>query len=324
MANIDARLPIYREFSLGGKGCLVFLDMGTSPGFFSFYSALQGGSCYLVPGDMLQNFSQTIKHQNIRILGSPNQIIEFQRVVEGDDAGILIGGIVVTGSTLPPNWAAHLEDYFDCKILNLYGSSETGSVSFRSDQSINQFDMGNVIDGVNVEIVDSKGNPTPVGVVGRIRIKAKSPLTGYFKDAKNTKKFFKDGWFYPGDLGHLEDGNRLILDGRKAELVNLGGVKIDPAIMDNFVIGKFGVSDAGTFGYRDAGGLETFGIAIVVSSEFNERQLSQEVANYCGTAFPISLYRVEEIKRNSRGKVMRQEIASNFKIEFGLIKSTVR
>mgnify|MGYP003353367339 CR=1 FL=1 len=56
-------------------------------------------------------------------------------------------------------------------------------------------------------------------------------MQGYFRDPEQTKAAFRDGWFYPGDLGTLTDDGRLRLAGRSSEIVNAGGVKVDPATL---------------------------------------------------------------------------------------------
>ena len=196
--------------------------------------------------------------------------------------------------------------------MNHYGSQESGLVSARRDESVNPFALGVVASGVRVEIVDDKNKKVAVGVTGRIRAKSKSIVSGYFKDKENTQTFFKKGWFYSGDLGHFDENLHLFLDGRLTEVINSGGVKIDPAKIDEFIVGKFGVTDAGTFGYLESLGTERIGIAVVAPSDFQEVLLVDALKQYIGTTFPISVYQVNQIIRNDRGKVSRRDIAANY------------
>jgi len=314
MGNLESRMPVYFDETSGYKGSLVLLDVSTAAGFGSFYAELRVDGCYLMPSDSGTNVGLVIKHGTRSILGSPNQIAEFlQAAAHSESSRFSIEKVLVTGASLSSVVALQVKSFFNCQIINSYGSSEAGLVSARSDNSTNPFDLGNVIEGILVQVVDEDDQPVPEGITGKIRAKSPSITPGYFRDNPSTSIFFKDGWFYSGDLVHFEGGGRLFLDGRSSELINVGGVKIDPAKIDDLVRGKFGVVDAGAFGFRDAGGAEKFGLAVVISQELDEKELSNLILEFYGTKFPITIYPVQQIKRNSRGKTMRLQIASDFK-----------
>lgn len=316
IANLEARVPIYLDPSYGYSRSLVMLDIATATGLGSFYGEMRTNNFYRIPGDMQANVKLVSKHQVRSMIGSPNQFTEFLKVAQDSPtADIQVETCLVTGSMLSRATAAQIKDYLKCKIYNLYGSSEVGLVSIRRDDSVNPFDLGFAIPDLQVEIVDEAGQKVAAGVTGRIRTKSKSFASGYFRDPENSKKFFKDGWFFSGDLGHFDEDNRLFLDGRNSELVNAGGVKVDPAKIDEFVIGKFGVGDAGTFGYIDSTGAERIGIALVVAGEFQEKVLVEGIHQFSGTGFPIDTFQVDHIIRNDRGKVSRREIAASY-LEF--------
>jgi acyl-coenzyme A synthetase/AMP-(fatty) acid ligase len=313
LANLESRMPVYFDTSLGFSGSLVMLDIGTAAGIGAFYGELRTYGCYLIPGDAQANIKHVKKHQTRSILGSPNQITEFLQATQNSPSSdVQIEKILVTGAMLSRETAKELKNYFNCEIINSYGSSEAGLVSSRSDESVNPFDLGDVIDGIQVEIVDDEDKTVAEGVTGRIRTKSQSVVSGYFRDQANTHSFFTDGWFYSGDLGHFEKGNRLFLDGRNSELINAGGVKINPAKIDEFIVGKFGIKDAGTFGYVDSTGAEKIGIAVVLASDFVEQALVAGIHEFYGTSFPIDIYKVDQVIRNDRGKVARLEIAEKY------------
>jgi acyl-coenzyme A synthetase/AMP-(fatty) acid ligase len=312
LANLEARIPIYFDSSFGYSGSLVLLDIGTAVGIRAFYGEMRTNGCYLVPGDMSANVKNASKHKTRTILGSPIQIAAFFTAAQGfQPSDIHIQTVIATGSALSRVLASEIRDYFKCEIVNAYGSQEAGLVSIRRE-GINPFDLGQAIPGIKVEIVDSNGRKVPVGVTGKIRTKSKGVVSEYFKDVASTQHFFKDGWFYSGDLGHFDDLSRLCLDGRESELVNVGGVKINPARIDSYVIGKFGVTDAGAFGFTDSSGLEQLGIALVTETKFQEQLLVDGVREYFGSGFPLHSFQVDQILRNEGGKVRRQEIAAQY------------
>ena len=58
----------------------------------------------------------------------------------------------------------------------------------------------------------------------------------YFNNHEATAVSFKEGWFYPGDRGRSNENGLLFLTGREREIINRGGVKIDPVNVDEDVL----------------------------------------------------------------------------------------
>jgi len=81
-----------------------------------------------------------------------------------------------------------------------------------------------------VEVVDDADRPLPPGELGRIRVDIGGRRPGYLGDDTTTAAFFRDDWFYPGDLGVLDGKGRLALYGRTTDVVHILGNKhpVDP------------------------------------------------------------------------------------------------
>jgi acyl-coenzyme A synthetase/AMP-(fatty) acid ligase len=166
-----------------------------------------------------------------------------------------------------------------------------------------------------VEVTDETGGPLPFGREGIIRIKTPYIIHGYHNDPENTAKFLKDGWFYPGDVGRMTKHGWLILSGRHDEIINSGGVKIDPTPLDRFLLDYAGIQDAAVVGLENATGIQEIAAAVVASGDFDMRALRTELQKTFGAQRAPTLYfKVEKIPRNQAGKVMRavmkQQLAS--------------
>ncbi len=61
--------------------------------------------------------------------------------------------------------------------------------------------------------------------VGEIRIKAPNVMLGYYDMPEKTQRAIRDGWFYTGDLGHLDDDGFLYIVGRKKNVISAPGGK---------------------------------------------------------------------------------------------------
>ena len=71
-------------------------------------------------------------------------------------------------------------------------------------------------------------------------------VVGGYRDGEPTPAF-RDGWFYPGDLGSLAPDGLLRIAGRADEVINLGGEKISPETLEEQVRLIHGVADVAAF-----------------------------------------------------------------------------
>lgn len=133
--------------------------------------------------------------------------------------------------------------------------------------------------------------------------------TEYVGNPEATAQSFRQGWFYPGDFGVLSTDSTLTLQGRQSELLNAGGVKIDPTRLDLFAVAQDGVDDACSFAYEDRFGLLHIGLALVAPGALDVKAFIALCAAEFGGAAPQLLSRVESIPRNGMGKPLRAVLA---------------
>ena len=131
--------------------------------------------------------------------------------------------------------------------------------------------------------------------------------TSYYKNLAATAEFFKDGYFYPGDLAYIDEAGKLVLDGRVNEVINLGGVKINPESIEKIALAQLGVLDCATFASVDASGIEQLSMAVVVDGDFN-LELFTKAMEAKSPNKPKSYVQVAEIPRNDNGKILRQKL----------------
>jgi len=102
-----------------------------------------------------------------------------------------------------------------------YGLTETAPLLAGSvlGDSIKLTSTGTAMAGVELKITKD----------GEIIAKSPSVMLGYYKDEEQTKEVIKDGWFYTGDLGYIDEDGFLFIKGRsKNVLIGSGGENIFP------------------------------------------------------------------------------------------------
>ena len=310
---IERRTPIATGFWMNTLPFMSLLDIGTISGFTTFYSSVMNGHTYLVPGTPTHNLEQINKHKVTSIKASPSQIAELAREI--NLSGIETPTLEIiqsVGSILPSQVAKAARKATGAKIYNVYGSTETGVVTIRSEDSDDPFDAGKIVEGARLQIVDTFDNPLSIGEVGVIRYQRAFQANGYFRDPDASTLAFKDGWFYPGDIGSLSADGQLRLAGRSSEIINAGGVKIDPAKVDEAALEVTGVQDVAGFGCEDEMGVTQFVIAVVPGIDFNADRLIEKLQLEFGSARPSTILTVDEIPRNVMGKPLRSQLASQY------------
>ena len=192
-------------------------------------------------------------------------------------------------------------------VRGVYGSTEGGGVATRMlHEREDPANVGPAVPGVELQIVDDAGVPVPDGTVGLVRYRGRALTAGYYSAGAVTA--FPGGWFTPGDMGAMAHGS-LTLAGRTAELINIGGTKVDPTRIDALAAEFDGITDAAAFGFELRPGIEVLTVALVAEPDADlgglERMLRAEVA-------AVSLWRVAEIPRNRMGKIERSLLAQAF------------
>jgi long-chain acyl-CoA synthetase len=128
-----------------------------------------------------------------------------------------------TGAMLSPE-AFRFYHALNLPLKNLYGSTEGGALTGAKNDDISLETVGPVHRGAEVRITDD----------GELIYRQPGIFLGYYKDPDKTAGVLKDGWFYSGDSGFInEDGHVVFLD-RVKDLVGLAsGDKLAPQFIES-------------------------------------------------------------------------------------------
>lgn len=164
-------------------------------------------------------------------------------------------------------------------VRQLYGSTETGSISFNRHpcpESCLQ-SVGTPIDGVRVDVVDEQGRLLPPGREGEIVIASPFAASEYLGNPVATQESFRDGLYFSGDLGVKDQGGYLTITGRRKLLINRGGFKVNPFEVEEVLRQHPKVSEAAVFGTPGDYGDDIVCCAIVSS----EPCTAEEIVSHC-------------------------------------------
>ncbi len=221
--------------------------------------------------------------------------------------------VEVSGSTLPPRLAAQARARLSPNLYVGYGSAETAGVARGPVETLAQHPgaVGWVDPGVLVEVVDADGRPLPAGSEGVVRVRSPYAIAAYLGDAEANAQAFRDGWFYPGDVGVLADTGLLSIAGRTGEIINAGGVKVSPQYIENVVLENPDIAEAAVFTLtREATGIEEIWVAIVQRRPVDTAALHAHCARRLGGRAPKSILLTAVLPRNANGKLLREQLVA--------------
>jgi long-chain acyl-CoA synthetase len=213
------------------------------------------------------------------------------------------------GGALDPEVSRKFHARFGQHIRQLYGTTETGSITINLDEDIagTLESVGPAMPAIEMTVVDEAGHAVPPGEVGEIGIRSPAMTCGYDGLEEVTKNSFRNGFFFPGDVGRIDALGRVFVTGRKTFFINVGGNKVDPAEVERIIAGSPKVSDVVVLGVKTPYGGETVK-AVVVAREKCE---AAEILETCrGKLAEYKVPKVvefrSEIPRSPLGKVLRK------------------
>jgi long-chain acyl-CoA synthetase len=157
-----------------------------------------------------------------RPLPMPIRRLIFRSVHQRIGGGLRL--FVSAGAFLPPGLQQAWED-LGVIVLQGYGASETGTGSCTTLDDHGLGTVGRPPEGIEMRIAED----------GEIQFRGRTLFKGYWNDPVRTAEAYtEDGWYRSGDIGHLDPAGRLVLSGRKKDIIVLpNGFNVYPEDIEN-------------------------------------------------------------------------------------------
>jgi long-chain acyl-CoA synthetase len=194
-------------------------------------------------------------------------------------------------------------------IRQLYGSTETGSVSINQDKNVSNTadSVGLPMRNVEVEIFGEKGEILQPNEIGEIGIKSSAMIKGYSGSEDLNGQSFRNEYFFPLDLGKKDNNGNIYIVGRKTLFINTGGNKVDPSEIEILLCKYPKVKEVVVVGAKSYYGEGVIKAVIVPSAQCKEI----EIIEFCkGKIADFKIPRVvefrKEIPKSPLGKVLKK------------------
>lgn len=106
---------------------------------------------------------------------------------------------------------------------NVAMANKVIEIEEKKDNSVSFVEVGKVLDGIDIKIVDDDGNELEDRVVGNVLLKGDMIFSGYYNNDYETNKVLDEfGWYNTGDLGFIRADN-LVITGRVKDVIFVNG-----------------------------------------------------------------------------------------------------
>jgi long-chain acyl-CoA synthetase len=172
---------------------------------------------------------------------------------------------------------------------------------------------------VEVRIVDGKGVEVPSGEIGEVTCKGSLVMKGYWNNEMATNESFKDGWFYTGDLGWMDEFGYLRLVDRAKDLIITGGLNVYPREVEEVLNQHPAVKETCVFGVADEKWGERICAHVVLRDEVQEVKEDELIElckqNLASYKKPRTIVIVKELPKNSYGKIVRKTLREKYQVQ---------
>jgi acyl-CoA synthetase (AMP-forming)/AMP-acid ligase II len=166
--------------------------------------------------------------------GVPTQWEKLIALDRLDDADLSHLRLVSTGaSRVPAALVAALRDRLGCPVVVRYASTELPlafGTGIADPAETVETTVGRPLGDVQVEIRSATGDLLKSGETGRILLRSRGAMRGYWRDPERTAQTLRpDGWLVSSDLGSLDEAGNLTIIGRADDAYIRGGYNVFPS-----------------------------------------------------------------------------------------------
>ena len=212
--------------------------------------------------------------------------------------------IYTAGAPVPEMMRSKARELLGVEVINWFGANEVSAIC-----TLDSKQCGVLKPGIEVKVVDDEGLPVGWGVEGALAFRSPGMIHAYWDQPEYTKKYFQDGWFYPGDRGRLLQPRVLQHLGRNDEMLNFGGIKQSPELIEKVFKSLPNVLDAGATSMTRQDGVDVLLVAVVLSNAADLPYIKRDaLARLSSLAQQMHIFACEALPRTANGKLKRLAI----------------
>jgi acyl-CoA synthetase (AMP-forming)/AMP-acid ligase II len=205
------------------------------------------------------------------------------------------------------------------QLVQVYGLSETGFLTGLQDgehTADRLMSCGRPCPGIEVQIVDTVGNPVKTPNPGEIVARGANVMAGYWNNQEETAASFHNGFFRTGDIGYRDSNGYCYILDRSKDMIVTGGENVYSGEVERVIFNHPAVREVAVFGIPDARWGEL--VAACVFLKAGTQITADELIAYCRQF--LANYKVPrqiefsetELPKSGSGKVLKRVLRERF------------
>ena len=201
------------------------------------------------------------------------------------------------------------EAAYGVPVAQAYGIIEAGlpCINVRTD-GVPATSVGRPVPGYDVAVFSEAGARLAAGAAGEVAVRGSGLFSAYYAPWQRRERITHDGWFLTGDIGRLDAGGALYLEGRKKAVIFVAGVKFFPEEVEACINRFPGVNESRVVGqpHPRLGQVPHAEVA-VTSSSIDVDALRAHCARLLSPyKVPVQFTVVSAVARTPGGKILRR------------------
>lgn len=288
-------------------------------------SALRAAAYYIMIEQFnINEYLELCEREKVTVLSGMPPVIHTLTTMDARKHLKTVREIISGGGPLHKKIWKDFHQKYQIPIINAYGLSETivigtGTVIRPEDYwEVDRFEsVGHPVCFSEVKIVDELDSSVSLEKYkqGEIALRGPAIAKGYWGNEEKTKaSFLDDGWFLTGDIGYLDDDNRLFITDRKKDMIVMSGWKIYPTEVEEVLIKYPAVKEIAIFSITDVHrGEMPVAAAVWEHEEDKEGLINYARENLSRYKVPRKIFTLDELPRVNGWKLLRRELRKMFK-----------
>jgi acyl-coenzyme A synthetase/AMP-(fatty) acid ligase len=311
-------LPLHAGINAIASGSVVYIanfGMWTGGGYRWPLITWSVGGTVVMHGDPDVHVPLA-RHEMTHIFATPNTLAQLLRAprdaLRRNDATRLL----VTGGAMSQAMLAEARARVTPQVYAVLASTEALTLAVTPVENADDLLWHRIHPSREVQVVDDDGNVLPPGVEGLVRVRIIDGLEGYLDDAVATREYFRDGYFYPGDIGMFGGDGRLSMRGRASDVINLFGDKIATGPLEQSLQDRLGAEGVCIVAIESSRGRDEIYVVIKAGQPLQPSQIAAATKDELRIfrRIPIHAVLVGTLPRNAMGKIdrraLRRELAA--------------
>jgi acyl-CoA synthetase (AMP-forming)/AMP-acid ligase II len=230
----------------------------SAPGSFAMTTQMFGGSVVIMRKfDAEEAIHLIATHRCTSTFMAPTlvkRIIDLPEHVRARYDVSSMKVLVVAAAPCPMRVKEQAMKYFGPVFYEFYGSTELSVNTILRPEDVlrKPGSCGRAAPGIELAILDERGEPAPVGEPGELYVRRYAGVfDGYYKNPGATRETQRGEWLSVGDVAYMDAEGFYYICDRKRDMIISGGVNIYPAEIEDALHRHPDVEDVAVFGVPD-------------------------------------------------------------------------